>query len=142
MGINNLHRKLFSSTLWDSSEVWKVKRLCKLLTDKHKNIVIKEFSKLFNNGNQQIIVSKTCSDMNYLPKLTKSIKLLILTANDSPGRDKWKEKVGEANVCICDGTRNSYLWISDLPKIPTPIQSHNFILKELLCEATVYYGGV
>jgi hypothetical protein len=53
----------------------------------------KEFAALFNSGRKQIIVSRTCSDMNHTQILAKSVKLLILTADGSPDAIYWQDKL-------------------------------------------------
>jgi hypothetical protein len=102
----------------------------------------KEIAKLFNSGKNQIVAARTCYDMNRTPKLSKQIKLLILTADDPPGLESWKTKVSSAVTCVCDACNSEFLVISGIRYPATRINVSPFIYEELSCILTVYYGDV
>jgi hypothetical protein len=102
----------------------------------------KEIAELFNSGKKQIIVSRTCSDMNYTPNLSKQIKLLILTTDDSPALNHWQHKAGQAKICVCDATRGSFLFISNLQINIFPIFTSDFFKDNFSCIAGMRYGRV
>jgi hypothetical protein len=102
----------------------------------------KEFAKLFNSGRKQVIAARTCSDMNHTPKLSKQIKLLLLTADDAPPRISWKDKIGNAKVCYCDA---SYACAIMIPpdcnaKSSERVGVSSFIECEIHCALAIVYG--
>jgi hypothetical protein len=101
-----------------------------------------EFAALFNSEDKQIIVARTCYDMNFIPTLAKSVKLLILTANDAPPRTSWKNKIGKAIVCYCDAsyacTIMSYPDCNDCSS--ERIIGSSFIENKVRCVFAVHYG--
>jgi hypothetical protein len=103
----------------------------------------KEFATLFNSGKKQVVASRTCSDMNFTPKLTESIKLLILTADDAPRLEFWIPQVRNANVCCCDAS--SYTCTVTLPinrKRPAErVNVSPFFGNVLHCVVAAYFGG-
>ncbi|MDR3155734.1 MAG: hypothetical protein LBT90_01355 [Holosporaceae bacterium] len=100
----------------------------------------KKFAKLFNSGRGQIIAARTCYDMNLTPKLSKQIKLLILTADDSPEIRNWQSKTAMAKICVCDAKRGHFLSISNSIKNIIPVYLESFISDKLFCIVTVFYG--
>jgi hypothetical protein len=103
----------------------------------------KKFAELFNTGTNQIIASRICSDMNHTPDLSKSIKLLILQADDAPLREFWIPKVHNAIVCYCDAGRNICAVIKPVDKV-TSAEKENvspFIWNELRCTVALYFVG-
>jgi hypothetical protein len=104
-------------------------------SDDHKKI-----AELFNSGRKQIIVSRTCSDINFTPKLSSSVKLLILTADDAPGVEWWTDKVRNTNVCVSDATRGCSISISGTRNEAERILVSHFIFENLSCILAVFYG--
>jgi hypothetical protein len=102
----------------------------------------KKFAELFNSGQLQIISARTCYDMNLTPKLSRQIKLLILTADGSPYFEGWSEKTSNAAVCVCDADRGTFFLIHNSIFETTHIEVVPFISNELSCILTVYYGGI
>jgi hypothetical protein len=102
----------------------------------------KEFAAFFNSGKKQMVASRTCSDMNFTPELPKSIKLLILTADDSPNASHWQHKIANAAVCVSDATRGGFVATSNSRKTATHIPLCPFIQNELSCIVTQYYGDI
>jgi hypothetical protein len=102
----------------------------------------KEFAALFNSGKKQIIVSRICADMNFTPNLSSSVKLLILTADDSPGISRWKSKIGDATVCVSDANKGCSMVISGNEKEAELVGNAPFIWGKLSCILAVFYGGV
>jgi hypothetical protein len=100
----------------------------------------KEFAALFNSGRKQIIASRTCSDMNHTPKLPKSIKLLILTADSAPPLRVWQDKVCNTKVCVSDADHGESIVLFGSKKAATQIHTPQFTLKELSCIVTSYCG--
>jgi hypothetical protein len=102
----------------------------------------KEFAVLFNSDRKQIIVSRTCYDMNFTLTLAKSVKLLILTADGAPSRTSWKDKIAKARVCYCDAsyacTIMSYPDCKD--ELSERIVVPSFIEDKIRCVFVVYYG--
>jgi hypothetical protein len=102
----------------------------------------KEFAALFNSGRRQIIVSRTCYDMNFTPTLAKSAKLLILTADGSPDATYWQDKLKNAMACVSDATRGGFMIIARIRK-DTPQFCLPFSIQEkLLCVVYGYYVEV
>jgi hypothetical protein len=102
----------------------------------------KEFAALFNSGRRQIIVSRTCSDMNHTPILAKSVKLLILTADGSPDATYWQDKLKNAIACVSDATKGCFFVICKARPIALQIRVSPFIVDELSCIVTVCYGEI
>jgi hypothetical protein len=102
----------------------------------------KEFAKLFNSGRRQIVVSRTCYDMNFTPALSKQIKLLILTTDDPPGLESWKAKVSNAITCVCDACNAEFLVIFGMRHYAMQINVSSFIFNKLSCIFTICYGDV
>jgi hypothetical protein len=100
----------------------------------------KEFATLFNSGRRQIVVSRTCSDMIFTPTLAKSVKLLILTANDSPHPRLWRNKVCNVGVCICDANKGGGFFKGNFERTAKEIFVAPFICDELLSTLISYYG--
>jgi hypothetical protein len=80
--------------------------------------------------------------MNRTPKLSKRIKLLILTADDSPTITNWKNKAGTAKICVCDAKRGQYLSILGLIRNMIPVFLASFVKDELFSTAMVFYENV
>ncbi|MDR0580491.1 MAG: hypothetical protein LBG04_00015 [Holosporaceae bacterium] len=106
-------------------------------SDEHR-----EIAQLFNTGKQQIIAARTCYDMNRTPKLSKRIKLLILTADDPPGVESWKNKVKNAVTCICDAKNTELLVISGIRYFATRVEIPSYFFNELFCILTVNYRKI
>jgi hypothetical protein len=99
----------------------------------------KEFAKLFNFGRKQVIAARTCSDMNHTPKLSKKIKLLILTADDSPGTYGWENKTTNVIVCISDATKGGGIMIRNDKQNALHLVVSPFIEEELSCILYVFW---
>jgi hypothetical protein len=106
-------------------------------SDEHR-----EIAQLFNTGKQQIIAARTCYDMNRTTKLSKRIKLMILTADDSPEFLSWIDKVENAVSCVCDADRGGFLVINNNGTISTRISAPLLVFNELYCILYTYYGDV
>jgi hypothetical protein len=102
----------------------------------------KKFAELFNSGRGQIIAARTCYDMNLTPKLSKQIKLLILTADDSPGVTTWKHKTANAIICISDANKGGGVMIGNDQYNSTCVNFSHFICCELSCILSMFYGDI
>jgi hypothetical protein len=102
----------------------------------------KEFAKLFNSGRKQIIAARTCSDIAFTPNLSKGIKLLLLTADDSPRKEFWREKVGHAVVCTCDATKGCEFLTEGIELYVNPVKIPTFIFNELSYILYAHYGDI
>jgi predicted amidohydrolase len=102
----------------------------------------KEIAKLFNSGRKQIIAAKTCSDIAFIPSLSKLIKLLILTADGSPNVIYWQDKTLNTLVCVSDADRGGFFVINKTQPTATKIQVSSFVFNELFCTFMIYYGDV
>jgi hypothetical protein len=102
----------------------------------------REIAKLFNSGKQQVIAARTCYDMNRTPKLSKQIKLLILTADDSPDASHWQDKTKHALVCVEDAKKGGFFVINDTRPTAMIIHVSPFIFNGLYCILAADYGSV
>jgi hypothetical protein len=102
----------------------------------------REFAALFNSGRRQIIVSRTCYDMNFTQTLAKSVKLLILTADGAPSPMGWKDKICNTKACVSDADRGLFTIISGIFKTVPQFNSSFFTQDKLLYTMSAYYGGV
>jgi hypothetical protein len=102
----------------------------------------KKFAELFNSGRQQIISARTCYDMNLTPKLSKQIKLLILTADGSPRVTSWEHKTTSAITCISDANKGGGVMIGQNKQNAIHIKTPLFISQELFCVVYIFYGEV
>jgi hypothetical protein len=102
----------------------------------------KKFAKLFNSGRQQIVVSRTCYDMNFTPALSRQIKLLILTADGAPTFRIWKNKVCNIKVCVSDADRGESIVLFGVRKAATENHLSPFIFDKLSCIIIQYYGEI
>jgi hypothetical protein len=78
--------------------------------------------------------------MNHTPKLSKQIKLLLLTADGSPGFEGWKNKVCKIKVCVSDADRRDFFAIFGVRNIITIIPINSFLKREMSCIFALYYG--
>jgi hypothetical protein len=76
--------------------------------------------------------------MNRTPKLSKHIKWLILTADGSPGITNWLNKVGTANICVCDADRGHFFSLENSIKDVIPVYLAKFVKDELFCAVTTF----
>jgi hypothetical protein len=80
--------------------------------------------------------------MNRTPKLSKQIKLLILTADSSPHIKFWKHKVSNANICICDAEKGGGLVIFGVDYYALRVKVAPFIYEELSCIYEIFHGSI
>jgi hypothetical protein len=81
--------------------------------------------------------------MNRTPKLSNQIKLLILTADGSPDAIYWNDKMNNNSMaCICDATKGATFVKGKTRWAANEIKNPSFIVKELSCILTKYYGDM
>jgi predicted amidohydrolase len=102
----------------------------------------KEFAALFNSGRKQIVASRICSDLNFILPLSKSIKLLIIQADDAPPNTSWIRNVRNAIICYCDADRYTFTVTlsKNNVKCAARVNASGFIGSELHCVIAAYYG--
>jgi hypothetical protein len=118
---------------------WKSRPTTELQAASNKH---KEIAKLFNSGKKQVVAARTCSDMNFTPKLPKHVKLLILTANDSSDAIYWQDKTKQALVCVSDADRGGFFVANNTRPIATIIDLGLPVFNEWFCILAVDYGSI
>jgi hypothetical protein len=70
------------------------------------------------------------------------VKLLILTADGSPDATYWQGRLKNAIACVSDATRGAFFVINKERPAASQIHVSPFIVDELSCIVTVFYGEI